>query len=416
MFRSRGRAQNRRSASPQSSDIEGRRHKPDYGVAILATILIALGLIVMYSISPALAQLSGDGSSYYFSKHALSILIGLAGMLIIYRIPLKSVKNSAFVLATLSVLSSGLILVLDGVGFRWIKIGGLSFQPSEMMKFALILWLGFFLASQKKRGLLTDFKKTLRPILIVLGALAVVVVVLQKDLGSMLVIAAIAGLVMFIASVPMKPLVIIFASLVVLGTLAIVSTQYRRDRFETYINPERDCQNEGYHACQALIAIGSGGLVGLGVGNSVQAYGYLPETPTDSIFAIYSEKFGFIGSVIMIALIGTILMRMFTITGRTQSWEARLVMSGIITWLGVQSAINIGAMLGLLPLKGITLPFISYGGSSLVFVMLALGVALRISCYTSVRKHDLESMEKLYENPSFGRGNRRTYNTPISSR
>jgi cell division protein FtsW len=109
-------------------------------------------------------------------------------------------------------------------------------------------------------------------------------------------------------------------------------------------------------------------------------------------------------------------MRMFTIASRTQSWEARLIMAGIITWLGVQSMINIGAMLGLLPLKGITLPFVSYGGSSLIFVMLALGVALRISCYTSVRKHDLESAEKTYESSTIGRGNRRTYNTPISSR
>ena len=112
----------------------------------------------------------------------------------------------------------------------------------------------------------------------------------------MLVIASITGIMMFIASVPMRPLLILFAGLVALSAIAIASTPYRRDRFETFINPERDCQNEGYHACQALIAVGSGGLVGLGVGNSVQAYGYLPETPTDSIFAIYSEKFGFIGS------------------------------------------------------------------------------------------------------------------------
>lgn len=208
-----------------------------------------------------------------------------------------------------------------------------------------------------------------------------------------------------------------FTALVALSAIAIVSTPYRRARFETFLNPERDCQNEGYHACQALIAVGSGGIAGLGVGNSVQAYGYLPETPTDSIFAVYAEKFGFIGSVLMIAVIGAILVRMFTIASRTTTWESRLVMTGIITWFGVQSSINIGAMLGLLPLKGITLPFVSYGGSSLIFVMLALGVACRISCYTSVRKHDLESgAVENDESTLIGRGNRRTYNTPLSSR
>jgi len=412
----RGRAGNRRSPSSGETVLEGRKHKPDYGIVVLASVLIVMGMIVMYSISPAVAQLSGESALYYFTRHVVAFLIGFAALLAIYATPIKHLKNLTYVIAGLSIVASILILILDGVAFRWIKIAGFSFQPAEMMKFGLILWLGFFLASQRRSGQIRDYSKTLKPVLIVLSAIALIVVVLQRDLGSMLVIASITGIMMFISSVPMKPLLLLFAGLVALSAVAVASTPYRRDRFETFINPERDCQNEGYHACQALIAVGSGGLVGLGVGNSVQAYGYLPETPTDSIFAIYSEKFGFIGSTIMIVVIGALLMRMFTIASRTQSWEARLIMAGIITWLGVQSMINIGAMLGLLPLKGITLPFVSYGGSSLIFVMLALGVALRISCYTSVRKHDLESAEKTYESSTIGRGNRRTYNTPISSR
>ena len=225
------------------------------------------------------------------------------------------------------------------------------------------------------------------------------------------------GIMLFIASVPLKPLVLLFLGLTILGALAVVSTPYRRDRFETFMNPERDCQNEGYHACQALIAVGSGGLFGLGVGNSVQAYGYLPETPTDSIFAIYAEKFGFVGSVILIGLLGALVLRMIRVASRTQSWEARLVMIGFITWIGVQSMINIGAMLGLLPLKGITLPLVSYGGSSLIFILFALGVTLRISCYTSVRKNNIESKQQIDTTNSIdGRGNRRTYHAPLSSR
>jgi cell division protein FtsW len=394
---------------------EGRKHRPDYVLVLLSMILASVGMVVIYSISPAIGALSGEEPLYYFTRHAIALGIGIIGMAVIYAVRMKHMLGLAYVLAALSVIGSILILILDGVAFRWIKIAGFSFQPSEMMKLGLLLWLAYFLTRQKMAGKLRSFKETLRPVLYVVASLGIVVVVLQRDLGSMLVLAAITGLMLFIASVPMRPLILLFAGLVALSAIAIASTPYRRDRFETFLNPERDCQNEGYHACQALIAVGSGGLVGLGVGNSVQAYGYLPETPTDSIFAVYAEKFGFIGSVLIVGVVGLLLLRLFKIAGRSTSWEARLIVSGIIAWLGVQSMINIGAMLGLLPLKGITLPFVSYGGSSLIFVFLALGVALRISCYTSMRTHQLEEGPN-NEDSTNGRGNRRTYNAPLGGR
>ena len=407
----------RRSKYEATDELEGRRHKPDYVILVLMCVLIAFGMIVMYSISPAVSAVSGQSANYYFSRHLISFLIGLVGVLAIYNIPLAKLKNSAYGIGVLSVVSSIVILAISGIAFRWIKVAGFSFQPAEMMKFGLIIWLGFFLAAQKKKGEIRLFSRTLKPVLYVLGALAVVVVLLQRDLGSMVVLASICGLMLFVSSVPMKPLMLVFLALLALSAVAIVSTPYRRDRFETFMNPERDCLNEGYHACQALITVGSGGLFGLGVGNSVQAYGYLPETPTDSIFAIYAEKFGFIGSVLYLCIVGALVLRMVKISTRTMSWEARLITVGVISWVGIQTAINIGAMLGLLPLKGITLPFVSYGGSSLIFVMLAVGVVLRISCYTSVRKHDLETLEGTKgESSSIGRGDRRSYNTPLGGR
>jgi cell division protein FtsW len=169
----------------------------------------------------------------------------------------------------------------------------------------------------------------------------------------------------------------------VLLAAAIVSTPYRRDRFETFLNPQRDCQNTGYQACQALIAVGSGGLVGLGLGRSVQAYGYLPEAQNDSIFAIYAEKFGFIGSILLLGLYGMFFNRLKRIIERAPDQYSRLIVVGIAAWLAVQTMINIGAMLGLLPLKGITLPFVSYGGTSVLFIMAAVGMAFNISRYTS---------------------------------
>ena len=151
----------------------------------------------------------------------------------------------------------------------------------------------------------------------------------------------------------------------------------------TYLHPTSDCQTTGYQACQALITIGSGGMFGLGLGRSVQAYGYLPESANDSIFAIYAEKFGFIGVSVLLGLFMALFSRLKNILERAPNAYTRLIATGILAWLSTQAIINIGAMIGLLPLKGITLPFISYGGTSLVFVTAALGLAFNISRYTS---------------------------------
>ena len=405
-------------ASNSDKLLEARKHRPDYMLLVLSGILVALGLIVMYAISPAVSAVSGESNNYYFTHHLLSFAIGIIGAVIIYKIKISNWKALSYILAVIAVILSVIIVAINGVAFRWLKVSGLSFQPSEMMKLALILWLGFFLAKQKQKSKITSFKDTLRPILVILGVLSLIVVLIQRDLGSMVVLASILVASLFIVGYPMKSFALFLAGLVFSASVAIVSTPYRRQRLETFLNPERDCLNEGYHACQALITVGSGGIFGLGVGNSVQAYGYLPETATDSIYAIIAEKFGFIGSVLVICLIGALIFRLEKIASRTMNWHSRIIIVGIMTWLGVQSLINVGAMLGLLPLKGITLPFVSYGGSSLIFVMLGIGVALRISCYTSQRRHDLENIEEGsgYESATIRRGNRRAYNAPLSNR
>jgi len=191
---------------------------------------------------------------------------------------------------------------------------------------------------------------------------------------------------MFIANVPLHKLALVLVALIALGGVATASQQYRRDRFYAFLNPEKDCTSTGYHACQALIAVGSGGILGLGVGNSVQAYGYLPEASNDSIFAIYAEKFGFVGSAVLVGLYGLLFFRILAIIRRAPDNTSRFIAAGTLGWLGVQTLINIGAMVGLLPLKGITLPFISYGGTSLMFVLAALGLVYRISGETTIRR------------------------------
>jgi cell division protein FtsW len=187
----------------------------------------------------------------------------------------------------------------------------------------------------------------------------------------------------YIAGLPMRRILMIGGVLLIALILAVSVTPYRRDRLQAYLHPEANCQSSGYQACQALIAVGSGGIIGLGLGSSVQAYGYLPEAANDSIFAIYAEKFGFIGSVALLAVFVAFFARLKSIAERSEDDFSRLLVIGVLAWLSVQTLVNVGAMIGLLPLKGITLPFISYGGTSVVFTAAAVGLAFQASQYTS---------------------------------
>lgn len=371
-----------------------RAHRPDYGLLILSLILLSAGLIVMYAISPALAAQGGNVSDNYFvTRQFIAILLGLGVFLFFSKVPLNSWKRLALPLLIVAIIAS-LVAIVDGGGsngLRWIQFGLFSFQPVELMKIAVIIALAVLLAKAQGR---VDFNNLslMKPVAIFGGIIAFIVIVLQRDLGSAVVLLAIVGVMFFMAGLPMKRLVLLFlASLVLIG-LAISSTPYRRDRFMTFMNPERDCTNQGYHACQALIAVGSGGLFGLGLGRSVQAYGYLPEAENDSIFAIFAEKFGFIGVIILLGVLGSLLLRILNVMSRAPNLYTQLICAGVFSWLAVQSFINIAAMVGLLPLKGITLPFVSYGGTSLIFAMAGIGLVFQISKFTVNRKSSFGSI------------------------
>jgi cell division protein FtsW len=186
---------------------------------------------------------------------------------------------------------------------------------------------------------------------------------------------------------------VLIGGVVIIGlVLAISATPYRRARLETFLHPDSNCQGSGYQACQSLISVGSGGIVGLGLGNSVQAYGYEPEAANDSIFAIYAEKFGFVGTIILLLIFSFFFTRLKTIAERLPDDFSRLLVIGVLAWFSTQALINIGGMVGLLPLKGITLPFISYGGTSVVFSAAAVGLVFQASQYTSYSvPRDIES-------------------------
>lgn len=373
-------------APSRNSTAETRRHRPDYWLLLITIALISIGVIVVFSIGPALTVEKGVDSGHFVSRQLLAIGLGAVIFAICSQIPLSFWKRLYMPLLIAAGIATLLTLVLpvnvEYPAHRWVRLGGFSFQSVELLKFALVMWLASFLAWRAGAGQLSDTKKTLQPLGIALVGIGIVVAGMQSDLGSFAVIVAMMGVMAFVAGVPMKRLLPIAAVIAILATLFIVSTPYRRDRLATFVNPERDCLASGYQACQALVAVGSGGMVGLGLGRSVQAYGYLPEAENDSIFAIYAEKFGFLGVTVLLGLLAAFFTRLKLIAERAPDDFSRLIVMGILVWFSTQTVINIGAMIGLLPLKGITLPLISYGGSSVLLVMAALGVVFQISRHT----------------------------------
>jgi len=364
-----------------------RAHHPDYVIALIITVLLAIGLVMMYSISPILShKLTGNSDrNYYFVNQIKYVVLGLAAWVVATAIPYTKWRVWAPRLLALAI--AGLVgLLVPGLSHssngatRWIGIGSVSVQPAEILKLALILYLAaWFERHQKDVGSLWD---GVLPFSIMVGAASFVIVVFQRDMGTMMVLALATIGMYFAAGMRWRH----FGGLVgvgaVLGWGAVVAFPHRLSRLTTFLDPGKDLTGQGYHINQALIAIGSGGFFGLGLGRSIQVYGYLPEAANDSIYAIIAEEFGLIGSLAIVVLFGLLVYRGLQVARNAPDMFARLAAAGISLWLMFQAMINIGAMLAVLPLTGIPLPFISYGGTSLVISLFAAGILLNISKFT----------------------------------
>lgn len=387
-----GSAASRRRPAVMQRGVTQRRHRPDYVLLVLSAILLVVGLVVIYSISPGLAAQRNVSENYYAVKQLIAIGLGLLTFAAMATIPYDFWRKMQKPLIIAAVVATLIALALpvseQYPAHRWIRFGSLSFQSVELVKFAVIFVFAAFLTERIKRQEVYDKEKALKPIGIAFVVMAFLIAGLQSDLGSTGVVIAILGLMWFVAGLPFRYILMGLAGITLVFLLAIATSDYRRDRMLTFLQPERDCSAAGYQACQALIAVGSGGLFGKGVGHSVQAYGYLPEAANDSIFAILAEKFGFVGVTALLCVFWAFFTRIKNIMERAPDDFSRLVVAGILAWLSTQAIINIGAMIGLLPLKGITLPFISYGGTSIIFVTGALGLVYNISRYTTYGVND----------------------------
>lgn len=366
---------------------KSREHAPDYMILVLVLLLIAIGAIIGFTNSPGLTEVRGLPSDFYTKKQFIAIGVGLIAFYITSRLDTKIWKK----LVVPTLISAALIAAavrLFGTpiygAYRWLDVGGVSIQAAEVIKFALVLWLSYFIYQHKKEGTLFE-KDNIKRVGLVTAIVLVVVAGLQSDLGSAAVMVAMVFVALFIAGLPKKYILTSVIAIAIAGTLLIIPSAYRVQRVETFLNPTADCQDAGYQVCQALISVGSGGVVGKGLGRSVQAYGYLPEALSDSIFALIAENMGFIGAAFVVLIFLELFRRLHKIALASPNTYHRYMVYIILIWLASQTAINIGAMIGIFPLKGITLPLISFGGTSIIFVLAALGICFKISRFTDLR-------------------------------
>ena len=384
-----------------------RKHKSDRIIGVLTVILLGVGLIVIYAIGPMRANVMNAtygtdySENYFFFRQLLNVVLAMAVFIAAFKLPYAWVRKWGKVVLILGLLACAALMVLSGAGSsmascelwacRWIKVGGgISFQPAEIVKFGLVLYLAELMAERKKQGKLTSWSDFWLPFVIVCGLSLGFVVVVQKDLGTGVSMMAIIVAMLFMSGVPMRYFGMALGVIGVCGVLAIVSSPHRIERLLTFNDAD---SSDSYHIENAMIAIGTGGFFGVGIGNSVQATGYLPESINDSVFAVMGETFGFVGLVAVVVCFAVLLLRLLRTANYLHDDEESLVVIGVFAWATAHVVVNIASMTGLLPLTGITLPLLSYGGTSMLFMAAALGLALQLSCYTSREPRKEEVVE-----------------------
>ena len=376
-----------------------RKHRGDRIILFTTFILLIAGLIIIYAIGPMRANFlnaaygGNISENHFFVRQLINVIISVVAFILAYKIPYEKMRRwGKWILVLGVVLSAGLwLLAKVGSGLakcelgacRWINIGSFgSLQPAEFLKLGLLMYLSQLAASRKAEGTINKSDFWLPA-----GVASVIslffVIVVQKDLGTGVVLIAIILGVIFASGVELKKFALVLAAILVAGVGVIVTSPHRVERVKTFLNGD---DADTYHIENAMIAIGTGGLTGVGVGNSVQATGYLPESINDSVFAVMGETFGFVGLGLIVMVFVVMLTSVMRVAELANGTEQKLMAVGVFSWISVQMAVNIMAMTGLIPLTGITLPLLSYGGTSMMFVTIALGITFQLSCYTRREK------------------------------
>lgn len=382
-----------------------RRHKPDYHIALYMGLLMLLGLVIMYAIGPQRANVLNNaygtdyyGSTYFFIKQTISLFLALVTFAIAAVFPYQVLQKYAGkilvfgFIACVALFLFGNVVHVEAIAqcslgaCRWFSLGPLgSLQPAEFLKFGLLLFAAGFLGARAQQGLINDRSQTLIPLGIVVAVALVFVIGLQKDMGTGLSLVAILAAMLLMAGLKIRIWLLLGAVMFIIGIMFILIAPHRLERVATFFSGDSGTVDDAgaYHIAHAKIAIGSGGLTGVGIGNSIQATGYLPEAINDSVFAIMGETFGFIGLIAILALFTALLLRLLKVADHLVDMRLKLIVAGVFGWLASHVILNVGAMIGILPLTGITLPLLSFGGTSMVFIAAALGIAFQLSRYTA---------------------------------
>jgi cell division protein FtsW len=356
----------------------------DHLLMISALLLLGLGLVMVFSASGVLASDKYHDPAFFLKKQLIYAVVGVGLMLVIRRIPYQLYNRLVYLIVLISLILLILVLI-PGIGVRirsasrWIKFGPLVIQPSEFAKLAIIIFLAYSMARKQEK--IRYFSIGFLPHIVVAG-IFILLIEKEPDFGTALALAGITFLMLFVGGTRLTHILLVTLIASPLVVYVILKNKMRLERVTTFIDPWKYAQESGYQLVHSLYAIGSGGFWGLGIGKSREKLFYLPDSHTDFIFSILSEELGFLGTITVISLFAILIIRGLIISIRAKDTFGAYLAMGLTSLIGLQAAINMAVVSGLMPTKGLSLPFLSYGGSSLLVNMIAIGILLNISSQT----------------------------------
>ncbi|MHB8572034.1 MAG: putative lipid II flippase FtsW [Candidatus Dormibacteria bacterium] len=389
------------------------RSAADPWLSVVVGALVVAGLVMVYSASSALGAIQFHDSSYYIVRQAQWLLLGMVALAVFRRLDYHRLRP----LAAPGAIAVGVLMVLvlvPHIGYsangaqRWFQVGSILFQPAELSKLAAVIFLARWV--ERRGELIRDLERGVLPFAIMVGAAALVLVVGQKDLGTAVVLLLVMLSVFLVGGARTSHVGLVLGGAAVAFLAVSLAEPYRWHRLLSFANPFSDRLNTGFQAVQSVIALGSGGLTGVGLGQSIQKYMWLPEAHTDFIFAIVGEEWGLIGSVGLLSLFALLAWRGYRSAFRAPDLFGMLIATGITTWFCSQALINIAAVTDSVPITGIPLPFVSYGGTSLAACLAAVGILMNISAQgqkVAIRKRETADLGGRHGRPHLSRLGRR---------
>jgi len=360
-----------------------KRKKPDIILPIVTLLLVTIGTVMIYSSSSIIASEKFLDEYYFLKRHILFVFLGLAAMVILSKFPYHYWKKFAYAGVLLSIILLSLLFVPGwgvkaGGATRWLKMGGVTFQVTEVVKVALVIFLAHYIT--KKIGHVKIFPRIFIVPLIV-TALIVSLTLFQPDFGTSVIIVMVSMLMFYLAGSRVLHLSMLASLFIPVAVMLVLNESYRLQRWLSFIDPWKDPADSGFHIIQSFLSFGSGGTFGVGIGNGMQKLFYLPEPHTDFILSVIAEEGGFVGVSIIVILFAILIVRGFMISFNSPDLFGTLLSAGLTIILVLEAFVNMAAVMGLIPTKGLVLPFLSYGGTSLLMSMIAIGIILNISSY-----------------------------------